>query len=103
MVSFRLRQSPIKPPMQQVTDWLESLGNPEYTQQFTDDDIDFSVVGDLTDQGMKDLGVASLGHRRKVLRAIAELDRAQATAAPLAAPPQTNRYLGSNLEGSMDT
>src|SRR6516162_629257 len=72
MVSFRLRQSPVKPPMQQVTDWLEKLGMSEYAQRFADNDIGFSILGDLTDQDLKDLGVASLGHRRKLLRAIGE-------------------------------
>src|SRR5215469_4044664 len=85
MVSFPLRQSPVKPPMQQVTDWLEKLGMSEYAQHFADNDIDFSILGDLTDQDLKDIGVASLGHRRKILRAIAELDRLETTAAPLAA------------------
>ena len=82
MVSLRLRQSQLKPPMQQVTDWLEKLGMSEYAQRFADNDIDFSILGDLTDQDLKDLGVGSLGHRRKILLAIAELDRPQATAAP---------------------
>jgi len=82
MVSFRLRQSQLKPPMQQVTDWLEKLGMSEYAQRFADNDIDFSILGDLTDQDLKDLGVASLGHRRKILRAIAELGRPETTAAP---------------------
>jgi len=85
MVSFRLRQSQLKPPMQQVTDWLEKLGMSEYAQRFADNDIDFSILGDLTDQDLKDLGVASLGHRRKILRAIAELRRPETTAAPPAA------------------
>jgi class 3 adenylate cyclase len=71
--------------MQQVTDWLKKLGMAEYGQRFADNDIDFSILGDLTDQDLKDLGVASLGHRRKILRAIAELDRPEATAAPPAA------------------
>jgi class 3 adenylate cyclase/predicted ATPase len=76
--------------MQQVTDWLEKLGMSEYAQRFADNDIDFSILDDLTDQDLKDLGVASLGHRRKILRAIAELDRRpEAMAAPPAAPPQT--------------
>jgi hypothetical protein len=76
--------------MQQVTDWLEKLGLSEYAQHFADNDIDFSILGDLTDQHLKDLGVASLGHRLKILRAIAELDGQEATAAaPTAAraPP----------------
>jgi class 3 adenylate cyclase/predicted ATPase len=82
-----LLQPPVKPPMQQVTDWLEKLGMSEYAQRFADNDIDFSILGDLTDQDLKDLGVASLGHRRKILRAIAELDCPEATAAPPAAVP----------------
>ena len=52
--------------MQQVTDWLEKLGMSEYAQHFADNDIDFSILGDLTDQDLKDIGVASLGHRRKI-------------------------------------
>jgi hypothetical protein len=60
--------------MQQIADWLEKLGMSEYAQRFADNDIDFSILGDLTDQHLKDLGVASLGHRLKILRAIAELD-----------------------------
>src|SRR6516164_10019358 len=71
--------------MQQIADWLEKLGMSEYAQRFADNDIDFSILGDLTDQHLKDLGVASLGHRLKILRAIAELDRQEATAAPPAA------------------
>src|SRR5215469_4817169 len=79
------RQSPVKPPMQQITDWLEKLGMSEYAQRFADNDIDFSILGDLTDQDLEDLGVASLGHRRKILRAIVELDRQESTAPPAAA------------------
>jgi class 3 adenylate cyclase len=71
--------------MQQIADWLEELGMSEYAQRFADNDIDFSILGDLTDQHLKDLGVASLGHRLKILRAIAELDRQEAKAAPPAA------------------
>jgi hypothetical protein len=68
--------------MQQIADWLEKLGMSEYAQRFADNDIDFPILGDLTDQHLKDLGVASLGHRLKILRAIAELDRQEATVAP---------------------
>src|SRR6476659_1560844 len=44
----------------------------EYAQRFVENGIDFSVLPDLTDQDLKDIGVL-LGHRRKLLRAIAEL------------------------------
>ena len=67
--------------MQQITDWLKKLGMSEYAERFAESDIDISVLRDLTDQDLKDLGV-SLGHRRKMLRAIAEL------ASAVAASPQ---------------
>jgi class 3 adenylate cyclase/predicted ATPase len=57
--------------MQQIADWLKKLGMSEYAQRFADNDIDISVLGHLTDQDLKELGV-SLGHRRKMLAAIAE-------------------------------
>jgi class 3 adenylate cyclase/predicted ATPase len=44
----------------------------EYAERFAENDIDTSVLRDLTDHDLKELGV-SLGHRRKMLRAIAEL------------------------------
>jgi len=58
--------------VQEIGDWLEKLGMPEYTQRFVENGIDFAVLHDLTDQDLKDIGVL-LGHRRKLLRAIAEL------------------------------
>src|SRR5215472_16994544 len=58
--------------MRQIADWLEKLGMSEYAERFVESDIDTSVLRDLTDQDLKELGV-SLGHRRKMLRAIAEL------------------------------
>ena len=62
------------PAVQQIADWLKSLGMSEYAQRFAENRIDFSVLRDLTDQDLKDLGVV-LGDRRKMLRAIGELDR----------------------------
>jgi class 3 adenylate cyclase/predicted ATPase len=61
------------PAMQQVAEWLQNLGLGKYAQSFAENDISFSVLPDLTDQDLKELGVASLGHRRQLLRAIAEL------------------------------
>jgi class 3 adenylate cyclase len=58
-----------------VEDWLVSLGMSEYAQRFADNDIDASVLRDLTDQDLKELGV-SLGHRLKMMRAIAEMTAA---------------------------
>jgi class 3 adenylate cyclase len=58
-----------------IAEWLASLGLSEYAQPFADNHIDASVLPDLTDQDLTDLGVP-LRHRRKMLRAIAELDGA---------------------------
>src|SRR6201987_5084369 len=55
-----------------ITEWLASLGMSEDAQRFADNRIDdVSILGDLTDQDLKDIGVP-LGHRRKMLRAIAD-------------------------------
>jgi class 3 adenylate cyclase len=69
--------------MQQVTDWLDKLGMAEYAQRFAENRIDLSVLPHLTDQHLKELGVA-LGDRLKMLHAIGEL-----TAASAVAPPST--------------
>ena len=65
--------------MQQIADWLEKLGMSEYAQRFAENDIDVSVLSDLTDKDLKGLGV-SLGHRRKILRAIGEFAGAPVSA-----------------------
>jgi hypothetical protein len=74
--------------MKGIAEWLASIGLSEYAQHFADNAIDLSIVRDLTDQDLKDLGVL-LGHRRKILRAITELDGT--------APPATERAIKSGL------
>ena len=59
--------------MQQIADWLRKLGLGQYAQRFVENDIDFATLRDLTDQDLEKIGVASLGHRRQLLRAITEL------------------------------
>src|SRR5262249_8459314 len=69
-----------------IAEWLASLGLSEYAQRFADNYIDASVLPDLTDQDVTDLGVP-LGHRRKMLWAIAELDGAALQPAEAATEP----------------
>jgi len=59
--------------MQQIADWLKQLGMSEYVQCFAENKIDVSVLRHLTDQDLKDIGFP-LGHRRKMLAAIAQRD-----------------------------
>jgi class 3 adenylate cyclase/predicted ATPase len=77
--------------MQQVADWLERLGLSQYARCFAENDISFVILPDLTDQDLEKIGVASLGHRRLLLRSIAELKIVDKTtlasdAAPFAPP-----------------
>jgi SAM domain (Sterile alpha motif) len=53
--------------MQPIAEWLESLRMSEYAQRFGENDIDASVLRDLIDQDLKDIGI-SLGRRRRLLR-----------------------------------
>src|SRR5262245_6361550 len=64
--------------MQQIGNWLKSLGLGEYAQRFAENCIDTSVLRDLTDQDLEKIGIP-LGHRKKMLRAIAELGGAEFT------------------------
>ena len=81
--------------MQQIAGWLEKLGLGQYAPRFVENDISFAILSDLTDQDLKEIGVPSLGHRRQLLRAIAELNSvekgapklAPATAAPVTPQP----------------
>ena len=59
--------------MQKIADWLGQLGLSEYARRFADNAIDLSVIGDLTEQDLKDLGVL-LGASPQLLRAIAQLE-----------------------------
>jgi hypothetical protein len=58
----------------EIAAWLQGLGMSEYAGRFVEHRIDLSVLPDLTDEDLKELGVL-LGDRRKLLRAIGELDR----------------------------
>ena len=78
--------------MQQVADWLNTLGLGQYAQRFAENDIDPSVLRDLTDHDLEKIGV-SLGHRRKILRAIAELDEAGPRPAPAPRTAAERRHL----------
>lgn len=74
-----------------IAEWLESIGLGEYARRFADNAIDLSTLRNLTDQDLMELGVL-LGHRRKMLRAIAELGATTviAPAAPAAEPEQAS-------------
>ncbi|MBV8121097.1 MAG: adenylate/guanylate cyclase domain-containing protein, partial [Alphaproteobacteria bacterium] len=73
-----------------IADWLRGLGLERYQQAFRENEIDLRVLPELTADDLKELGVAAIGHRRLLLKAIADLatgaGRAAAEDAPAASP-----------------
>jgi len=66
-----------------VARWLRDLGLQQYQAAFRDNAIDDAVLLNLTAEDLKDLGVSLVGHRRKLLDAIAALRMGRGTdAAP---------------------
>jgi class 3 adenylate cyclase len=65
-----------------VAQWLRNLNLGEYEAFFRDNHIDGSVLSALTNEDLKDLGIASVGHRRKLLEAIAALRAGAAAVGP---------------------
>jgi class 3 adenylate cyclase len=53
--------------------WLRGLGLERYEQAFRENEIDLRVLPELTVDDLKELGVAAIGHRRLILKAIADL------------------------------
>jgi len=74
--------------MKQISEWLDQLGMSEYAQRFAENGIDVSVLPHLTDQDLKDIGVL-LGHRRKMLAAIAEPGDNATPPRPAASEPKS--------------
>jgi class 3 adenylate cyclase/predicted ATPase len=78
--------------MMDVGVWLHGLGLGQYEAAFRENEIDGDVLPNLTADDLKELGVAVVGHRRKLLSAIASLNRSP-PASDMAAtgPPPTAR------------
>jgi SAM domain (Sterile alpha motif) len=56
-----------------VAGWLRQLGLEQYEAVFREHDITEIVLASLTAEDLKELGVASIGHRRQLLQGIATL------------------------------
>ena len=59
-------------PPTDIAEWLGRQGLGQYAQTFAENHIDYSVLPDLTEDDLEKLGI-SLGHRKKLLRAIDEV------------------------------
>jgi class 3 adenylate cyclase/predicted ATPase len=72
-----------------IAAWLRELGLERYVEAFKANDIDAAILHKLNADDLKELGVTSLGHRKKLLEAIATL--AGAASRPMTAPAEAAR------------
>ena len=59
--------------MSAVRQWLETIGLAQYADVFEANEIDMSLLGQVDDQMLKDIGVSTGGHRLRIRSAIARL------------------------------
>jgi class 3 adenylate cyclase/predicted ATPase len=79
--------------------WLRRLGLEHYEAAFRENKIDDTVLPSLTAEDLKDLGVGVIGHRRKLLDAIAALRTEASAPAPLSdASPATDKAANDTAE-----
>ena len=57
----------------EIEAWLQGLGLERYARVFRENEIDWEVLPNLTSEDLRDIGVDAIGHRRKLLKAIAAL------------------------------
>ena len=72
-----------------VGTWLRNLGLDQYEAAFRDNSVDGDILPRLTGEDLKELGIASVGHRRKLLDAISELKSATFASAAANEAPAT--------------
>jgi hypothetical protein len=60
-------------PIMDIGGWLRSRGLEEYEAAFRENKVDAAVLPNLTAEDLKDLGIAAVGDRRKLLEAIVAL------------------------------
>ena len=70
-----------------IADWLRGLGLEKYAPAFDENAINWDVLSELTTDDLKDIGVAAVGDRRRLLAAIAALAGGASPAAPERSSP----------------
>src|SRR6516162_5418090 len=76
-----------------VVEWLRGLGLEQYVPAFRDNDIDGEVLRRLTAEDLRELGIASVGHRRRLLDAIAAFGSLTPAADASGLPVETSATL----------
>ena len=84
-----------------VAAWLEGLGLRQYVRAFAENGVDADVLPRLTVEDLREIGVVAVGHRRKLVDAIAALQARAAASArrhastPAASVPASNGNMAS--------
>jgi hypothetical protein len=69
--------------MSEVRKWLDTIGLAQYADAFETNDLDIDLLGQVDDQLLKDIGVASAGHRLRIRNAIAKLSQQEKSVSSL--------------------
>ena len=77
--------------MNHLTSWLQSLGLEEHAPAFVAQGVEFELLPQIGDADLKELGVTLLGHRKRLLLAIAALAAGPAPAALVLAAREAER------------
>jgi hypothetical protein len=81
--------------VRRIEEWLGDLGLGEHAPRFVENGIDLSALPYLTDADLKELGVL-LGHRRRLMAAIAKVDVAPSAAVPMLSGSSPSTPVGIN-------
>ena len=82
-----------------IGSWLRNLGLGKYEAAFRDNEIDGTVLPSLTHENLKELGVSALGHRLKLLEAVAALRNQKSGRTPSTETAATSSAPNASLEG----
>lgn len=74
-----------------ILEWLSELGLTQYVDAFAENDIDLDILKELTAQDLREVGVKSVGHRRRILTAAAEAARGKSEREALNAQPEPDQ------------
>ena len=81
-----------------IRNWLKSLSLDQYATAFVENDIDETLLAELTEADLEKIGVTSLGHRKKLLKAIAhQLGSSSAEQGRVAQQPAPATYTPKHL------
>jgi class 3 adenylate cyclase/tetratricopeptide (TPR) repeat protein len=84
--------------MSEIRNWLETIGLGQYANAFEANDIDMDLIRQIDDQALRDLGMASAGHRLRIRNAVATLTPAPGAEVNVSATNPTHETTTASAE-----